>query len=169
MGGVVEMLTGSPESPQASVVLLWLLFSMIAFCVRSILYMRRHRRAFDEETKHFLIKKLQEDTKEILLKSNMGKTKSVEKQGWKTTALKKIGGFPQKIGGFKMNAYPYLQPERRSDIERRKSRVQVGIIFEQYDRRQVDSTPYTDSERRSGIERRGLFWDRRKTKVACYR
>jgi hypothetical protein len=68
-----------------------------------------------------------------------------------------------------MNAYPYLQPERRGDIERRKSRVQVGIIFEQYDRRQVDSTPYTDSERRSGIERRGLFWDRRKPKVACYR
>ena len=115
------------------------------------------------------LKKLQEDTKEILLKSHQGKAKSVEKKGWKTTALKKMDGFPQKIGGFKMNAYPYLQPERRGDIERRKSRVQVGIIFEQYDRRQVDNTPYTDSERRSGIERRGLFWDRRKPKVACYR
>ena len=68
-----------------------------------------------------------------------------------------------------MNAYPYLQPERRSDIERRESRVKVGIAFEYVDRRQVDSAPYTDSERRSGIERRGLFWDRRKPKVACYR
>jgi hypothetical protein len=163
------MVTGSPESPQANVVLLWLLFSMIAFCVRSKLYIRRQKRAFSEETKHFLIKRLQEDTKEILLKSHKGKTKSVEKQGWKTTALKKIGGFPQKIWRFKMNAYPYLQPERRSDIERRKSRVQVDIIFEQIDRRQVDSTPYTDSEMRNGMDRRGLFWDRRKPKVACYR
>ena len=68
-----------------------------------------------------------------------------------------------------MNAYPYLQPERRIDIERRKSRVQVGIIFEQIDRRQVDTTPYTDSARRSGMDRRGLIWDRRQPKVACYR
>jgi len=67
-----------------------------------------------------------------------------------------------------MKAYPYLQPEHRSGKERRKSRVQVGIIFEQYDRRQVDTTPYTDSERRSSMERRGLFWDRRKPKVPCY-
>jgi len=163
------MITGSPESPRASVLLLWLLFSLIAFCVRSILYMRRHRLAVDEETKHFLIKKFQEDTKEKLLKSHKGKIKSVEKQEWKTKALKKIGGFPKKIGRSKMNAYPYLQPERRSDIERRESRVKVGIAFEYVDRRQVDSAPYTDSERRSGIERRGLFWDRRKPKVACYR
>ena len=162
------MVTGSPESPQANVVLLWLLFSLIAFCVRSILYMRRYRRAFNEGTKHFLIKKLQEDTKEILLKSHKGKTKSVEKQGWKTTALKKIGGFPQKIGSFKMNAYPYLQPERRSDIERRKSRVKVGIAFEYVDRRQADSTSYIDLEKRSGMDRRGKVWDRRKPKIPCY-
>ena len=67
-----------------------------------------------------------------------------------------------------MNAYPYLQPERRSDIERRKSRLQDGIIFEQIDRRQVDTTPYTDSEGRSGMDRRSLIWDRRKAKVPCY-
>ena len=103
-----------------------------------------------------------------LLYRHKGKIKSVEKQGWKTTALKKIGSFPQKIGRFKMNAYPYLQPEHRSDIERRKSRVQAGIIFEQIDRRQVDTTPYTDSERRSGMDRRSLIWDRRKAKVPCY-
>jgi hypothetical protein len=169
MGGVVEMLTGSPESPQASVVLLWVLFSMIAFCVRSKLYIRRQKRAFSEETKQLLIERMQKKKEEMLLYRHKAKIKSVEKQGWKTAALKKIGGFPQKIGRFKMHAYPYLQPEGRSDIERRKSRVQVGIIFEQFDRRQVDSTPYTDSERRSGMDRRGLIWDRRQSKVACYR
>ena len=115
-----------------------------------------------------MIKKLQEDTKEILLKSHKGKTKSVEKQGWKTTALKKIVGFPQKIGGFKMKAYPYLQPERRSDIERRKSRVKVGIAFEYVDRRQADSTSYIDLEKRSSMDRRGKVWDRRKPKIPCY-
>jgi len=162
------MVTGSPESPQASVVLLWLLFSMIAFCVRSKLYIRRQKRAFSEETKQFLIEKMQKKKEETLLYRHKGEIKSVEKQGWKTTALKKIGGFPQKIGRSKMKAYPYLQPEHRSGKERRKSRVQVGIIFEQYDRRQVDTTPYTDSERRSSMERRGLFWDRRKPKVPCY-
>jgi hypothetical protein len=162
------MIAGSPESPQASVVLLWLLFSMIAFYVRSKLYIRKQKRAFSEETKQFLIEKMQKKKEATLLYRHKGKIKSVEKQGWKTTALKKIGGFPQKIGRFKMNAYPYLQPEHRSDIERRKSRVQVGIIFEQYDRRKVDTTPYTDSERRSGMERRGLIWDRRKPKVPCY-
>ena len=98
------MVTGSPESPQASVVLLWLLFSMIAFCVRSKLYIRRQKRAFSEETKQSLIEKMQKEREETLLYRHKGKIKSVEKQGWKTTALKKIGGFPQKIGGFKMNA-----------------------------------------------------------------
>ena len=163
------MVIGSPESPQANVVLLWLLFSMIAFCVRSKLYIRRQKRAFSEETKQLLIERMQKKKEETLLYRHKGKIKSVEKQGWKTTALKKIGGFPQKIKRFKMNAYPYLQPEHRSDIERRKSRVQLGIIFEQIDRRQVDTTPYTDSERRSGMDRRSLIWDRRQPKVACYR
>jgi len=162
------MVTGSPESPQTSVVLLWLLFSMIAFCVRSKLYIRRQKRAFSEETKQLLIERMQKKKEETLLYRHKGKIKSVEKQGWKTTALKKIGGFTQKIGGFEMNAYPYLQPEHRSDIERRKSRVQVGIIFEQIDRRRVDTTLYTDSERRSGMDRRSLIWDRRKAKVPCY-
>ena len=162
------MVTGSPESPQTSVVLLWLLFSMIAFCVRSKLYIRRQKRAFSEETKQLLIERMQKKKEETLLYRHKGKIKSVEKQGWKTTAQKMIGGFPQKIGRFKMNAYPYLQPERRSDIERRKSRLQDGIIFEQIDRRQVDTTPYTDSEGRSGMDRRSLIWDRRKAKVPCY-
>jgi hypothetical protein len=162
------MVTGSPESPQANVVLLWLLFSLIAFYVRSKLYIRRKKRAFSEETEQLLIERMQKKKEETLLYRHKGKIKSVEKQGWKTTALKKIGGFPQKIKRFKMKAYPYLQPEHRSGKERRKSRVQVGIIFEQYDRRQVDTTLYTDSERRSSMERRGLFWDRRKPKVPCY-
>lgn len=34
-----------------------------------------------------------------------------------------------------MSAYPYVQKERRSGIERRQSRVPVGITFEFLDRR----------------------------------
>ena len=162
------MVTGSPESPQANVVLLWLLFSLIAFCVRSKLYIRRQKRAFSEETTQFLMEKMEKEKEEMLLYRHMGKIKSVEKQGWKTTALKKMVGFPQKIGRSKMKAYPYLQPEHRSDIERRKSRVPVGITFEFIDRRQADSILYTDSERRRSTDRRGLYWDRRKPKTPCY-
>ena len=67
-----------------------------------------------------------------------------------------------------MSAYPFLQKERRSGQEQRKSRVPVGITFEYIDRRQTDSIQYTGPERRSGMERRGLLWDRRKPKVPCY-
>ena len=95
------MVTGSPESPQASVVLLWLLFSMIAFCVRSKLYIRRQKRAFSEETTQLLMEKMEKEKEETLLYRHKGKIKSVEKQGWKTTALKKMVGFPQKIGRYK--------------------------------------------------------------------
>ncbi len=68
-----------------------------------------------------------------------------------------------------MSAYPYLQKESRNGYERRKSRVPVGITFEFIDRRQADRLLYDGPERRSGIDRRGLFWDRRKPKVPCYR
>jgi hypothetical protein len=67
-----------------------------------------------------------------------------------------------------MNAYPYLQQERRADIERRKSRVQVGLILENFDRMQADSNKYKGFERRQGMDRRGNIWDRRKPKIACY-
>ncbi len=67
-----------------------------------------------------------------------------------------------------MIAYPFLQKERRSGQERRKSRVPDGITFKYIDRRQIDSIQYTGPEKRSGMERRGLFWDRRKPKVPCY-
>ncbi len=90
------MVTGSPESPQAIVVLLWLLFSMIAFYVRSKFYKRRQKRAFSEETKQLLIERMQKKKDKTLLSRHKDRIKSVEKQGWKTTALKKMGGFPQK-------------------------------------------------------------------------
>ena len=159
---------GPLKTPQGSEALLWLLFALIAFCARSLQYMRRQRRALAGKTKKFLINRLQKETKEIIIKRRKCKTKSVEKQGWKTTVLKKIGSFQQAIGRSKMNAYPYLQKERRNGKERRKSRVPVGITFEYFDRRQADSTLYTDSERRSGMDRRGKVWDRRKPKLFCY-
>ena len=107
-------------------------------------------------------------TKEILLKRLKGKNKSGEKQGQKATALKKIEDLSPATGKFKMNAYPYFQQERRADIERRKSRAQVGLIFENVERRQGDSTKYKSLERRRGMDRRGSIGDRRKPKVACY-
>ncbi|MBW1724209.1 MAG: hypothetical protein JRC58_02030 [Deltaproteobacteria bacterium] len=67
-----------------------------------------------------------------------------------------------------MDAYPYLQKERRGGEERRKSRVPVGITFELIDRRQREDPYYSGPERRSGMDRRGLIWDRRTPKVPCY-
>ena len=114
---------------------------------------------------------MEKESSEIFLKRFKDKIKSEGKQEQTDTALKKIDGFEQAIGRFKMNAYPYLQhlqQERRCGKERRKSRVKVGIAFEYVDRRQADSTLYTDSERRSGMDRRGKVWDRRKPKISCY-
>ena len=64
-----------------------------------------------------------------------------------------------------MNAYPYFQQELRSGKERRKSRVNVGIIFEYIDRRQPDRPLYLNPERRSGMDRRADVWDRRTPKI----
>jgi len=111
---------------------------------------------------------IQKKTKEILLKKLTGKNKSGEKQGQKATALKKIEDFSPATGKFKTNAYPYLQQERRTDIERRKSGVQVGLIFENVERRQDDSAIYKGFERRRGMDRRGNILDQRKPKIACY-
>jgi hypothetical protein len=139
------MITGSPESPRVSVVLLWLLFSLIAFCAKSLRSIRRQKQKFAEKTKYLFMKRMKKNKKLLNLHNRESKT----------------------IERFKMNAYPYLQPERRSDIERRKSRVPVGITFEYIDRRQADSSLYTGPEKRSGTDRRGLIWDRRQPKVAC--
>jgi len=111
---------------------------------------------------------IHKETKEILLKKLTGKNKSGEKQGHKLTALKRMEDLSQAPRKFKMNAYPYLQQERRADIERRKSRVQVGLIFENVDRRRADSNKYKGFERRCGMDRRDNIWDRRKPKIACY-
>ena len=106
---------------------------------------------------------IQKKTKEILLKRLTGK-----KLDQKATALKKIEDLSPATGKFKTNAYPYLQQERRTRIERRKSRVQVGLIFENVERRQGDSTKYKGFEIRRGMDRRGNIWDRRKPKIVCY-
>jgi hypothetical protein len=74
----------------------------------------------------------------------------------------------QAFRSSKMRSYPYIQKEQRSGIERRKSRVLVGITFEFIDRRQNNDPNYSGPERRSGMDRRGLIWDRRKPKVLCY-
>ncbi len=67
-----------------------------------------------------------------------------------------------------MNAYPYIQQERRCGQERRKSRVPVGITFELVDRRQSNDLNYSGLERRIGMDRRGKVWDRRNLKISCY-
>jgi len=108
---------------------------------------------------------MEKETRKIALKRFNYKTKSQEKQEQSDTAPKKSGGVEQSTGRFKMNAYPYFQQELRSGKERRKSRVNVGIIFEYIDRRQADGAFYIDPEKRSGMDRRGGVWDRRKPKI----
>ena len=65
-----------------------------------------------------------------------------------------------------MNAYSYIQQERRCGEEERKSRVKVGIIFEYVDRRQTDSASYIDFEKRSGKDRRSGNDRRRKLRTS---
>jgi hypothetical protein len=113
-------------------------------------------------------KMMEKETSKILQKRFDNKIKPEEKQEQTDTAKKKIDGFEKVNWRFKMNAYPYIQQERRCGEERRKSRVKVGIIFEDVDRRQTDSTSYIDFEKRSGMDRRGKVWDRRKQKISCY-
>jgi len=113
-------------------------------------------------------KMMEKETRKILLKRFKYKIKPEEKQEQTDTAPRKIDGFEQAIGKFKINAYPYLQQEHRCGKERRKSRVKVGIAFEPVDRRQADSTSYINLEKRSSMDRRGKVWDRRKPKIPCY-
>jgi hypothetical protein len=113
-------------------------------------------------------KMMGKETSKILQKRFENKIKRREKQEPTDKAPKKIDGFEQVNRRFEMNAYPYIQQERRADIERRKSRVQVGLIFENIDPRRVDSTKYKGIERRRVMDRRGNILDRRKPKIACY-
>lgn len=113
-------------------------------------------------------KMMEKETSTILQKRFEKKIKPEEKQEQTDTAPKKIDGFEQVNWRFKMNAYPYIQQERRCGKERRNSRVKVGITFEYVDRRRADSTLYIDLEKRSGLDRRGKVWNRRKLKIPCY-
>ena len=104
-----------------------------------------------------------------ILKERLGKkAKSFLGEGREASTTKEIGDLPRAFRSFQRSVYPYSQKERRSGKERRKSRVQVGLIFEYIDRRQSDSTHYTEPDRRSGNDRRGKYWDRRQPQVAYY-
>jgi hypothetical protein len=105
-------------------------------------------------------------TKNIAVERLNRKTGSDER---KVTIIKYTGDLPKTNRYFTMSAYPYLQKESRNGNERRRSRMPVGITFKFIDRRQADRLLYDGPERRSGMDRRGLFWDRRKPKVPCYR
>jgi hypothetical protein len=110
-------------------------------------------------------KMMEKETRKILIERFKYKIETEKKQEQADMAPKKIDGAEQSTGRFKMNAYPYLQQERRCGKERRKSRIKVGIVFEYIDRRKADSALYIDTEKRSGMDRRGKVWDRRKPKL----
>ena len=128
---------------------LWLWLNLYAPCI--------------EETKND-----GEKTSGILQKRFEDKIKPEEKQEQTDTAPKKIDSLEQVNWRFKMNAYPYIQQERRCGKERRKSRVPAGITFELVDRRQSNDLDYSGTEKRIGMDRRGKVWDRRTLKISCY-
>ena len=107
-------------------------------------------------------KSVRKEIKEVLDERIKGRVISVRRDVQKALSKKKPVYFPRQTTESRNNVYPYLREDRRRGIERRKSRVPVGITFEFIDRRQADSTRYTGPERRSGPDRRGKIWDRRK-------
>ena len=107
-------------------------------------------------------KRLQKDTREILLERFMGRVIPVWRDGQKATVLEKTDELAQENNRSRTNLYSYNRKCRRSDKERRKSRVPVGITFEFVDRRQSNDPNYSGPERRISMDRRGKYWDRRK-------
>jgi len=107
-------------------------------------------------------KRLQKDTREILLERVRDRGIPVRRERQKAKVLEKTDELPQKNNRSKMKLYSYNRKCRRSNKERRKSRVPVGIIFEFVDRRQSNEPNYSGPERRNGMDRRGKYWDRRK-------
>ena len=106
-------------------------------------------------------KKLQKDTKEILLERFKDAVMPARHDGQKAVGTEEISDLPQEIKGSRKRVNPYHQKEYRSGKERRKSRVPDGVTFEFVDRRQSNDPYYSASERRSGMDRRGKIWDRR--------
>jgi hypothetical protein len=107
-------------------------------------------------------KSVRREIKEVLDERIKGRVISVRRDVKKGLSKKTPLYFPRQITESRNNIYPYLREDRRRGIERRKSRVPVGITFEFVDRRQADSTRHTGPERRSDPDRRGKIWDRRK-------
>ena len=107
-------------------------------------------------------KRLQKDTKEILLERFKGAAMPAPHDGQKTVGTEEMSDLSQKIKGSRKRVYPYHSKEYRNSKERRKSRVPDGITFRFIDRRQSDEPYYHGPERRSGMDRRGKIWDRRK-------
>jgi hypothetical protein len=107
-------------------------------------------------------KRLQKDTKKILLERFKDAFMPARHDGLKAVVKEEISDLPQEVKGSRKMVYPYHQKEYRSGEERRKSRVPVGITFEFIDRRQSSDPYYGGPERRSGMDRRDKIWDRRK-------
>jgi hypothetical protein len=113
-------------------------------------------------------KRLQEETKEILLDRFKGRVVPVRRDGKRAGVMEKTDDFPPETNRSRMNIYSFLRKNTRSGKERRNSRVPVGITFEVIDRRQTDGAQHTGPERRSGVDRRGKYWDRRKPEAFQY-
>lgn len=107
-------------------------------------------------------KRFRKEIKDMLDERVKDSVISVQRDLQKASIKKIPVYFPRQITRSRNNIYPYLREDRRSGIERRKSRVPVGITFKFIDRRQAQSANYTGPERRIGTDRRGKVWDRRK-------
>ena len=90
-------------------------------------------------------KRLQKDTREILRDRVMYRVIPLRRNREKAAVLEKTDELPQENNRSRMNLYSYHQKCRRSDKERRKSRVPVGITFEFVDRRQSNDLDREDS------------------------
>jgi uncharacterized protein YjiS (DUF1127 family) len=132
------------------VILIFFLALLLCAWINLIVNRKKEKKEFRKELKEMLDERIKD------------RVISVQRDVQKALIKKKPVYFPRQITVSRNNIYPYLREDRRSGIERRNSRVPVGITFEFIDRRKADSTRHAGPERRSGPDRRGKIWDRRK-------
>ena len=132
------------------VILIFFLALLLCTWINFIINRKKEKTRFRKEIKEMLNERIKDSVI------------SVQRNVQKASIKKRPVYFPRQITRSRNNIYPYLKKDRRSGIERRKSRVPVGITFEFIDRRQAQSAHYMGPERRSGSDRRGKVWDRRK-------